>query len=236
MAFGDLCTLADAKAYLQTGQQAFPSTDDALLTRLISAASAAIQSWLKRQLALQDWMEVRDGLSGMFNGPRDARFEFGAFPVTAVSLVVVDTTTIPVVPTAAIAPPGQSTPTTFFSQAGYLFTPSQLIIRGYYVPRKAASVTMIYTAGYAPIPSDVAEACIELVARKYKERSRVAERSRSIGGGETVSYSQVSIGLRDVTSDLQWSLQQHRRVAPVSGNLTQAATQTDPATLAVIGF
>ena len=30
MAFGDLTTLADVKAWLQTGQAAFPDTDDGL--------------------------------------------------------------------------------------------------------------------------------------------------------------------------------------------------------------
>src|ERR1700720_4442578 len=38
VAFGDLTTLADVKAWLQTGQAAFPATDDALLTRLVTAA------------------------------------------------------------------------------------------------------------------------------------------------------------------------------------------------------
>ena len=52
MAFGDLTTLADVKAWLQTGQSAFPVTDDALLTRLITAASQLIQTWLNRQIAL----------------------------------------------------------------------------------------------------------------------------------------------------------------------------------------
>ena len=37
MAFGDLTTLGDVKAWLRTGQNAFPDTDDALLARLITA-------------------------------------------------------------------------------------------------------------------------------------------------------------------------------------------------------
>jgi hypothetical protein len=48
MAYGDLTTLADVKAWLQTGQNPFPATDDALLTRLITAASQFVQSWLGR--------------------------------------------------------------------------------------------------------------------------------------------------------------------------------------------
>ena len=60
MAFGDLTTLADVKAWLQTGQAAFPATDDALLTRLVTAASQYIQTWLNREIASADFLEVRD--------------------------------------------------------------------------------------------------------------------------------------------------------------------------------
>ena len=62
MAFGDLTTLADVKVWLQTGQAAFPATDDALLTRLVTAASQYIQTWLNRGIASADFLEVRDGV------------------------------------------------------------------------------------------------------------------------------------------------------------------------------
>ena len=64
MAFGDLCQLSDVTTWLQTGQNPFPATDDALLTRLITAASQFIQSWLQRQIAVSDWIEMRDGNGG----------------------------------------------------------------------------------------------------------------------------------------------------------------------------
>ena len=60
MAFDDLTTLAEVKAWLQTGQSNFPATDDALLTNLVTAASHYIQTWLNRQIASQDWIEIRD--------------------------------------------------------------------------------------------------------------------------------------------------------------------------------
>ena len=72
MAFGDLTTLGDVKSWLQTGQNAFPATDDALLTRLITAASQFIQTWLNRQITLQDWIETRDGLGNIL-GPSEVR-------------------------------------------------------------------------------------------------------------------------------------------------------------------
>lgn len=226
MAFGDLTTLADVKAWLQTGQTAFPTTDDALLSRLITAASQFIQVWLNRPLAVQDWIETRDGL-GSALGAGEVRYQFAAFPVSAVSLVVVDGRVIPPIPAPALAPPGAVAGSTFASQAGYLFTPTQLVIRGYVVPRKAGCVTLQYTAGYAATPPDLAQACIELVALRYRERSRVGEIARAVGGGETVSYSQ-----KDMSDSIKTSIQQYRIVAPVTGFLTPAPTQTDTATLA----
>lgn len=220
--FGDLTTLTDVKAWLQTGQNAFPATDDALLTRLITAASQYIQNWLNRQIALQDWIETRDGV-GSALGNREVRYQFSAFPVSAVRLVVVDGLTIPAsIPT----PPGIAAVGTFATPSGYLFTPTQIVIRGYEVPRKAGCVTLQYTAGYAIIPPDLAQACIELVALRYRERSRVGEVARAVGGGETVSYSQ-----KDMSDSIKTLIQQYRIVAPTTGFLMPAPTQTDAATL-----
>jgi hypothetical protein len=223
--FGDLTILADVKAWLQTGQSAFPTTDDVLLTRLITAASQYIQTWLNRQIALQDWIEVCDGMGNPL-GPGDVRYQFAAFPVTAVSLVVVDGLMIPPIPVSPPAPPGVAAVSTFATQVGYLFTPTQLVIRGYAVPRKAGCVTLQYTAGYAVTPPDLAQACIELVALRYRERSRIGEIARAIGGGETVSYSQ-----KDMSDAIKTLIQQYRIVTPVAGFLMPAPTQTDTATL-----
>ena len=221
--FGDLTTLADVKAWLQTGQSAFPATDDALLTRLITAASQFIQTWLNRQIASQDWIEVRDGLGNTL-APRETRYQLAAFPVTAVSSVVVDGLTVPAIPVALSTAFGGLVVGT---QAGYLFTPTQLVIRGYAVPRKAGCVTLQYTAGYAVTPPDLAQACIELVALRYRERSHIGEISRAIGSGQTVSYSQ-----KDMSNSIKTLIQQYRIVAPISGYVMPAATQTGTAMLA----
>ena len=83
MAFHDLTTLADVKAWLQTGQSNFPATDDALLTNLVTAASHYIQTWLNRQIASADYLEVRDGTGGR-------RMQFACFPVSAVLSLTID--------------------------------------------------------------------------------------------------------------------------------------------------
>src|SRR5271170_156298 len=209
MAYGDLTTLADVKAWLQTAQSAFPPTDDALLSRLITAASQYIQTWLNRQIALCDYVEVRDGTGGL-------RLQFACFPVSAVQSVTIDGITIPPAP-----PSGPNTGLI----AGYAFSPTQLAVRGYYFTPRAHNVVITYTAGYAATPPEIAQACIELVALRYRERMRVGEVSKAVGGGETVSYSQ-----KDVSAPILTLLQQYRVVAPIAAySVMMAPTATDPA-------
>jgi hypothetical protein len=211
VAFVDLTTLGDVKSWLQTGQNAFPTTDDALLTRLITAASQFIQTWLNRQIASQDWIETRDGLGNAF-GPNETRYQFAAFPVTAVNRVVIDGMMIPAIPSSTQSGSVVIGPSA--AQSGYLFSPTQLVIRGYAVPRRAGCVTLQYIAGYAVPPADLAQACIELVALRYRERSHIGEVAKAIGGGQTVSYSQ-----KDMSDGIKTLIQQYRRITPIAGSL-----------------
>jgi hypothetical protein len=197
VAFGDLTTLADVKAWLQTGQAAFPTTDDALLTRLVSAASQYIQIWLNRQMASADYLEIRDGTGGR-------RLQFACFPVSTVLSLTIDDQVVPLAPS--------------ITAVGYRFSPTQLSVRGYRFNRGAQNVIVAYTAGYSITPPEVAQACIELVALRYRERTRIGEVSRSLGGAETVAYAQ-----KDMSDAIKTLLQQYRLVAPI------AALQQSPA-------
>lgn len=209
MAFGDLTTLDDVKAWLQTGQDAFPSTDDVLLARLITAASRFIESWLGRPIAASDWQEVRDGSGGQ-------RLGFAHVPVTDVLSLAIDSIAIP--PAAGDGGYGP----------GYVFTETELALRGYVFTRRAQNVVVTYTAGYAVTPPDIAQAAIELVALRYRERSRIGEVSRALGGGETVTYSQ-----QDMSDDVKLLLSQYRAVTPISGFVRRLApTATDALTIA----
>jgi len=77
-----------------------------------------------------------------------------------------------------------------------------------------------YTAGYVTPPADLAQACVELVALRYRERGRIGEVARAIGGGQTASYSQ-----KDMSDSIKTSIQQYRRVVPVTGSLIPVSTQ-----------
>ena len=209
MALGDLTTLAAVKAWLQTGQSAFPPTDDALFTNLITAASQYIQTWLNRQIALADYLEVRDGSGGR-------RMQFACFPVSAVLTLTIDGQDIP--------------PATLDSVAGYSFSQTQLSVRGCTFGCGTQNVVIVYTAGYAVTPLEIAQACIELVALRYRERTRIGEVSKSLGGAETVTYSQ-----KDLSDGIKTLLQQYRLVIPVAGvRPIMAPTNADVTILAGI--
>src|SRR5262247_2936686 len=123
MAFSDLATLSEVKAWLQSGQNAFPTTDDALLARLVTAASQYIQTWLNRQIALADYIEVRDGTGGQ-------RLQFGCFPVSAVLSLTIDGHAVP--------------PATSSLKVGYTFSATQVSVQGYLFSRGAQNVVLAY--------------------------------------------------------------------------------------------
>jgi hypothetical protein len=184
VAQGDLTTLANVKGWFSPPLTT--TTDDALLTRLITAASQFILTWLDRTLVQQSYSEARNGTGG-------TSLAFGNTPVSAVSALAIDGVAIPPAPDA-VSP-------------GYAFSATRLYLRGYAFTRGAQNVVLAYTAGYAATPPEVEQACIELVTLRYKERDRIGHVSKSLAG-ETVSFSQ-----KDMSDDIKTLLSLYRRVA-----------------------
>jgi hypothetical protein len=184
MAAGDLTTLTAAKDWLSIKTDA----NDALLTRLVSAVSQFIQTWLDRQIAVQDYTEMRDGHGGN-------RLAFANYPVTAVAAVLVDGRAIPASPD--------------FLTPGYRFTPTMLILEGYVFTRGSGNVALTYTAGYAATPLELEQACLELVAARYKERDHIGQDAQSMQG-QNVTFS-----TRDLPADVATVLGNWKKVMPV---------------------
>jgi hypothetical protein len=186
MATGDLTTLANVKAYLSPPLTT--TADDALLTRLVTAASQFIQSWLNRAIASTSYTETRNGTGG-------TRLFLRKRPVTAVAALTIDGVAI-----APSAPPPLG--------AGYLFDDSSVYLIGHCFAKGAQNVTVQYTAGFAATPPEIEQACIALVALRYKERDRIGQASKNLGG-ETVSFQQ-----NDMPADVATILDQYRNVVP----------------------
>lgn len=194
---GSLTTLADVKGWLRLTA----ATDDALLTRLITAQSARIETYCSRTFASQAYTDTYDGKD-------TTALPFDNFPVTAVSSVTIDGVPIPASPAPTSLNP---------YVPGYRFSETMLSLIGggfpfgtYRFNRGYQNVIVAYTAGYSAnaIPAELAQACIELVSIRYREIDRIGQQSKSIGG-ETVSFFK-----GDLPASVVGMLQPYRRVVP----------------------
>jgi hypothetical protein len=167
MATGDLCQVADVKAFLSiTG-----STDDTLLQTLVTNASAFVNNYINRNLLSADYVETRNGLGS-------DRIAFRQYPVSAVASLVVDGCTI----LPPVSPHG----------FGYLFDDTMLYLRNGFFPRGVQNVVISYTAGFAVVPADVSQATVEIVATKYKRRTDLHVSGKTLNG-ETISFTMADV-------------------------------------------
>lgn len=180
-------TLANVQQYL--GLNA--GTDDALLTRLITACSRAIDTTLNRSPLTAPRTATLDG-----NGRQ--LLPFPDTPATAVASVSIDGVAIPPAPDT--------------TSPGYRFDATRLVLQGPLAFSKGrANVRIEYTAGYAtdsPEAAVLEQLCIETVALKYKQKDFVGYASKALAG-ETVSFVQ-----QDFPPAVRSLLQNFKRVAP----------------------
>ena len=162
MAYGDLTTLANVKAWLGLSQDA----DNAILARLITGVSLALSQYANRNFMSASYTINVDG-------PGGTTLMLRQYPVTAVASVSIDGLALPVSSGVGVA--------------GYRFTQSRLIVEGYRFTKGNANVAVAYTGGFTTVPPDLEQAAIELLALRYKERERIGHTSKTLAG-ETVGF------------------------------------------------
>jgi hypothetical protein len=183
MAQGDLVSLADVKAYLGGDLQ---SNDDAVLSRLISAASTFFVTACARPILAHSYSEFYDGKG---NG----RLYLRQTPVMGVTSLSIDEAVVP----QAMAP----------GEPGWRLNGNIVLLFGHWFARGLVNVAVTYTAGYPTAPADVAEAVMELVGLRYRGRDRLGKVTESIGGMATTSYTQ-----RDVSPFVASVIARYTRV------------------------
>jgi hypothetical protein len=181
--FTGLTTYDEVKEFLRLGND----NDQALIERLILAASDFLVSWLSRDIKSKDYTEYRNGRGHM-------KLMMKNYPVTAVSSLTIDGVAIP-------ASDGTS--------PGYLFDDRSLYLIGYEFTKGFLNVRAVYTAGYTIIPWAISQACIDLISLKYKERDRIGIQSLALAT-ETVTYR-----IWDLTSQTKGMLNEYKRTTPV---------------------
>jgi hypothetical protein len=184
----DLTTLANVKQWLQIPTAV--TTNDALLSELISAASEYIQTFLNRTIASQTYSEARDGKS------QDVMM-FANYPVSAVSSVQVGSTAIPPSPDGI--------------QPGFVFDQTRLILVGdkYCFDRGRMNCRFSYTAGFATTPKEIERVCEEMVGLRFKNKDRIGVTSKTLAN-EVVTFTQA-----DVTDSAEQVLSNYKKVIPV---------------------
>jgi len=128
---GDLTTLANVKAWLAPGSGTLADTNDALLSRLISAASAFVLNIISREIVVTDYDEWYDSGGQNFLNLRE-------WPVIDVSLV--QFASIQITDEATGVPP---------LNGWRLDPPTRLMVTNYTFPRGRSTVRVQYRAGYA---------------------------------------------------------------------------------------
>lgn len=169
----DLTTLANVKQWLNVQN----TNDDALLQRLITAISTAIQSYLNRTIASTQYTEA-------YSGSGSDTLAIANYPIQSVQSLVIAKATI-----AASADgflPGYIFDDRFLYLIGQSFYQGGLA-PGVFPKWPPKGVQITYTAGYATTPADLEQAVIEAIGLRFKERDRIGVQSKSLAT-ETISY------------------------------------------------
>lgn len=158
----DLATLAAVKSWLGFKPGNDDNNDD--LARLISGCSLAMQRYMQRTIGPADYSHTQDGNGSSYMVIRNV-------PITHVSSVIV---------TGQLVPAANVTfdDTTIFLSGPYVFT------------RGRGNVSLRYSAGFDDTPLDLAQACVETVSLRWRERDRIGMSSKALGT-ETTTFSLV---------------------------------------------
>ncbi len=183
----DLTTLANVKAWIALDPA--NTGDDDLLQRLITAVSGYVQSWLNRTFAISPYVETLDGKG-------KGRMMCSNYPVVSVEAVVVNGQ--PILPSADINSPG------------FYFDQYKIGLRGYCFGRGESNVVLSYHAGFTSVPPEIEQACIEVIALRYAEKTRVGYASKTLAG-ETVAFT-----ITDFPKAAQTILNNYKKVISTS--------------------
>lgn len=184
MSLPALTTLAAVKTYAGVTGTA---TDD-VLNALITGVSGFIRAWLNRDITTNSY-DIRRSGRGTF------AMQLPQYPITAVAAVEIDSLSIP----AAAS----------WGKTGFSFDTEQIVLSGHCFTRGNSNVRIQFTAGYAMVPDEIAQACNELVTLRFRTRDKLEISSKSLAG-ETVSFTQ-----KDMPASVATVLRNYRLVAPL---------------------
>jgi hypothetical protein len=177
----DLTSVENVKGYLGITN----TQDDPLLERLVSAASQYVAQYLNRSFGEEQYTDTFDGAGGQV-------WMFRNYPVTSVQSLSIRG--IPIAASQNFA-------------AGYRFDERRLILQGLNFLPGLLNCTVQYTVEFLN-NADIEQACIEIVANRYREKDRIGLVSKGLAG-ETISFSQ-----KEMPNSARDILRVYRKVVP----------------------
>lgn len=189
----DLTTVQAATAYLQAAGLPVPAD----LEDLITGVSAEMQSFASRNFVSQPYSVTLSGQGG-------DRLNLPNTPISSVESVAVDGLNIP----------SAGNPTSF----GFVFSETQILLRGYRFCRGVQNIQIAYTAGYTPVPADIARAANEGILAVAAALDAGDPRAISLkAGGSAITFARDSgeLALICLTPNVTRVLNQRLRTAPM---------------------
>jgi hypothetical protein len=194
MATGDMTTLASVKEYLEIATA--DTSVDSLLGRLITESSQQFVNDCNRQILSRSYTDqfsgsdlqppwarnsIWGGLPGVFLSRDPNRAGNGVtlrnYPVISVASLTIDNNVIPARDSADV------------TADGWVLVGDRVQLNGwqYLFSRGISNIVVVYTAGYAAVPSDVEGAVIRRCAFELRRRRHLGQKSIGVGR-ETVSF------------------------------------------------
>jgi hypothetical protein len=190
-----LCTIAQCKIYLDIASG--DTSQDAKIEQLINVSSSMVESYVDRSLIYQQYVELHDGRMNdrilLKQWPAEKPTEIRSDMLWSFN----DTTLIP-------------------SEEYEIDQDCTVVLKGSHFPRGNRNIKVTYNAGYVspvsggsgfPLPSEINQACIMLVAWQYQLR---ADRRLGISSkgkqGESVSY------VKGLPAEISMILDMHVRI------------------------
>lgn len=180
----DLTSVAAVKAYLGKTD----GGDDTVLQSMVTAYSEWVRTYTSRGFSVETYDIWRSGRGNVV-------MMVPQWPVVSVVSVRVDDILIPAAPS--------------FGAYGHRFSERMVTLSGgaCFSPG-CENVHIVYTAGYAIIPKDIANAVCEMVALRYRLRDKLEWSSKSLAG-ETVT-----LVTRDMPASVKTVLDQYTSRVP----------------------